>query len=75
MQAYGNLSGNSGVKAYEIREGAIAVEFVNGQAYLYDDAHTGPARIRKMQRMARAGRGLSSYISREVRDNYAARLH
>ena len=75
MRAYGNLSGTSGVKAYEIREGAIEVEFVNGQVYLYDDTHTGPARIRKMQRMARAGRGLSTYVSREVRAAYARRLH
>lgn len=74
MQIYGNLSGNSGVKAYAIREGAIEVEFANGQAYLYDDAHTGPVRIRRMRRLARAGRGLSTYISREVRDAYARRL-
>ena len=75
MRLYGNSSGNSGVKAYAIRQGAIEVEFVNGQAYLYDDAHTGPARIRRMQRLARAGRGLSTYISREVRQAYARRLH
>jgi hypothetical protein len=75
MQVYGNLSGNSGVKAYAIHDGAIEVEFVNGQAYLYDNAHTGPARVRKMQRLARAGRGLSTYISREVREAYARRLH
>ena len=73
MQLYGNLSGDSGVKAYGIREGEIEVEFVNGQVYLYDDAHTGPARIRKMQRLARAGRGLSTYISQMVRDGYAER--
>ncbi|HET6912218.1 MAG TPA: hypothetical protein VFH71_02615 [Rhodanobacteraceae bacterium] len=75
MQVYRNLSGNSGVRAYEIREGAIEVEFVNGQAYLYDDAHTGAVRIRNMQALARAGRGLSTYISREVREAYAKRLH
>jgi hypothetical protein len=74
MEAYGNLGGNSGVKAYEIRDGEIEVEFVNGRAYLYNDAHTGPARIRTMQRLARAGRGLSTCISREIRDAYARRL-
>jgi len=75
MRAYGNLSGNSGVKAYQIRDGEIEVEFVNGQAYRYDDASTGSGRVRKMQRLARAGRGLSTYISREVRGDYAKRLH
>jgi len=75
MRAYGNLSGNSGVKAYQIRDGEIEVEFVNGQAYRYDDASTGAGRIRKMQRLARDGRGLSTYISREIRRDYAERLH
>ncbi|MGN6728837.1 MAG: hypothetical protein ACTHJG_03260 [Rhodanobacteraceae bacterium] len=75
MRAYGNLSGNSGVKAYQIRDGEIEVEFVNGQAYRYDAASTGARRIRKMQRLARDGRGLSTYISREIRRDYAERLH
>jgi hypothetical protein len=51
------------------------VEPAGGQGCLYDDAHAGHERIRRMRRMARTGRGLSTYISREIRGDYAERLH
>lgn len=74
MERYKNLSGDSGVAAYEIRGGGIEVEFVNGSAYLYTDASAGAERIAKMRRLARLGRGLSTYISQVVRDGYAEQL-
>lgn len=74
MERYKNLSGDSGVAAYENRPGAIVVEFVNGSVYLYTDASASAARIAKMQSLARAGHGLSTYISHMVRSNYAQQL-
>ncbi|HET7556540.1 MAG TPA: hypothetical protein VFK08_00545 [Rhodanobacteraceae bacterium] len=74
MQVHANLSGNPG-EAFELRQRAIAVEPAGGQGCLYDDAHAGHERIRRMRRMARTGRGLSTYISREIRGDYAERLH
>ncbi len=73
MKRYDNLSGDSGVMAYEIRRGAIMVEFVNGSAYLYTDASAGAAPIIEMQRLAEAGRGLSTYIS-QGQPGYEERL-
>lgn len=74
MEPYGNLSGNSGVVAYEIGRGSIAVEFREGRVYLYTDASAGAGNIAEMQRLARAGRGLSSFIARVVREAYAQKL-
>lgn len=74
MERYGNLSGDSGVVAYEIGEDAIAVEFREGHVYLYTTASAGAANVAEMQRLARAGRGLSSYIARVVRNGYARKL-
>ena len=73
MQRYANLSRSSGVKAYELRDGAIEVEFANGSRYLYTQASAGAARIARMQRLAKAGRGLSTYISQVVRNGFAER--
>ncbi|MGH8164443.1 MAG: hypothetical protein ACREP1_08935 [Rhodanobacteraceae bacterium] len=73
MKRYDNLSGDSGVAAYEIRRGAIVVEFVDGAAYLYTDASARAGRIAEMQRLAEAGRGLSTFISR-AQPEYAKRL-
>ena len=74
MERYRNLSGESGVIAYELRPGAIVVEFVNRSIYLYTDASAGAGHIAEMKRRARAGRGLSTYISQVVHDDYARQL-
>lgn len=74
MPRYANLSGDSGVRMYEVGDGFIKVGFVNGTEYLYTDASAGRANIERMIALARAGRGLSTFISRVVKDAYAERL-
>ncbi|HZY19083.1 MAG TPA: hypothetical protein VFE82_11420 [Ramlibacter sp.] len=64
MTPYRNLSGHSGVVAYEVRPGAIAVRFRGGHTYLYTQASAGEEAVAQMQRLARAGRGLSTFIAR-----------
>lgn len=71
MERYGNLSGPSGVMSYEIGRGSIAVEFTDGWIYLYTVQVTGADDVAEMRRLARAGSGLSTYISRFVRERYA----
>lgn len=75
MQRYANRSGESGVVAYEIGAGSITVEFVGGDRYLYTDESAGVAKIAKMRELALAGRGLSTFISRQVRTAYACKLN
>jgi len=75
MQRYQNHSGESGVVAYEIDAGSIKVEFKNGDRYLYTEDSAGGANIARMQALARAGRGLSSFISQHVHDRYARKLN
>jgi len=74
MQPYQNLGGNSGVRAYEIGEGSIRVEFVHGRSYLYTNASTGAAHIAEMQRLARSGEGLATYINKHTHDTYEREL-
>jgi hypothetical protein len=73
MQTYGNVAGNSGIAAYEIRRDGILVRFVNGGIYLYDDRAPGREHVEEMKKLARNGRGLSTYISRFASD-YAEKL-
>lgn len=70
MERYRNLSGRSGVAAYELGPGRIEVAFVDGARYLYTERSAGARHIARMQRLAVAGRGLSGYISRHVRERY-----
>jgi hypothetical protein len=74
MTAYKNLEGNSGVTAYEIGEDSIKIRFTNGPVYLYTNSVTGVNNIKQMKKLARAGRGLSTFISTTVKDKYAAKL-
>lgn len=73
MVPYKNLSGESGVIAYAIGKGFIDVRFVDGGVYRYTRASVGAADLATMQELARQGRGLSSFISRQVRDRYESR--
>jgi hypothetical protein len=74
MEHYKNIGGDSGVAGYEIGQGSITVQFKDGAAYLYTNQSAGSANISEMQRLAIAGQGLNSFISRAVRKNYAQKL-
>ncbi len=74
MRRYANLGGDSGVVAYAITSAQITVRFRGGDTYVYDAKVPGAAAVAEMQRLAVAGRGLSSYISQHVGQRYARKL-
>ena len=74
MTSYANSNGKSGVSAFEIREDAIVVEFRHGGKYLYDHDIPGEAEVEKMKRLAVIGSGLMTFINKNVRKRFAARL-
>lgn len=71
MKEYKNLSGESGISAYEIGEDYIRVEFRDKDVYLYTNESTGAEDIAAMKRLAESGRGLNTYISQNVRQRFA----
>lgn len=74
MATYRNLSGNSGVRAYEAGSDYIKVQFQDGAVYLYNNNVTGAGNVEHMKRLAAAGSGLNSFISTHVRKAYARKL-
>jgi hypothetical protein len=74
MERYQNLSGNSGVLAYEIGGDFIKVQFKDGSIYLYNYASTGQQDVETMKSLATNGSGLNSFISRYVRKAFAAKM-
>lgn len=74
MDRYKKLSGDSGVLAYELSPGAIVVQFNNGWKYEYTDQSAGASAIATMHRLARLGKGLSGFISVNVRDAYTRKF-
>ena len=74
MERYKNLSRESGVVAYEIGRGSITVKFINGEKYLYTDKSAGAQNIALMQKLAKDGTGLSTFISQHVHGRYAKKF-
>lgn len=70
METYQNLSGNSGVKAYETGTGYIKVLFAEGTVYVYSYRNPGKAHVDHMQMLAVKGKGLSTYIAQQVKGQY-----
>jgi len=72
MKRYANLSGTSGVEAYQITAVSIFIRFHDrSEPYEYSSiGRAGPEKVARMKALAEAGRGLSTYISRYARDDY-----
>jgi hypothetical protein len=71
MRRYLNLSGNSGVTHYGIGDDRVLVRFRGrAQPYPYTYASAGKEHVDRMKVLAVAGRGLGTYISRNVHDLY-----
>ncbi len=71
MERYKNLGGDSNVHSFELATDSITVRFNDGNVYLYTNQSAGAANIAQMRQLGRAGRGLNSFINREVRKLYA----
>ncbi len=69
---YLDVSRHSGVVAYALLPDAIAVEFVQGGVYVYSHDCPGRLHVSRMKVLAGKGQGLSSYISRHIRNRFAA---
>ncbi len=71
METYKNLGGTSGVAGYEIGADRIAVAFKgNSRVYVYSYGRAGKDNVEKMKVLARSGRGLNSFIMRNVKELY-----
>ena len=70
MTPYKNLSEESGVKAYEILDEGIRVQFISDDTYYYSHEIPGKNHVDEMKRLAEKGQGLATYISKNVRKNF-----
>lgn len=72
---YKSLKPGSGIVNYEILDDAIILEFVGGKhLYTYDLTKPGPIHLKAMLHLATQGKGLATYVSQHVQDNYAEKI-
>ncbi len=74
MTKYENNGGDSGIRSYEIQSDGIVIEFTTGAIYLYTNASAGALNIAEMKKLAILGSGLNSFIMKNVRTKYHAKL-
>jgi hypothetical protein len=64
MTRYQNFNGNSGVLSYALAADSIRIKFIDGKTYIYSYATAGKENVEEMKRLAKAGRGLATFISK-----------
>ncbi len=62
------------MEAFAILPEGLLVRFRSGEGYLYDRDQPGARHLARMTRLARQGRGLSTYISQNVQNRYRLKL-
>ena len=60
--------------AYQIVVDGIIIEWKNGGKYLYNSIAPGKDKVDEMIKLAKAGKGLSTYISKVVKKNFYSKL-
>jgi hypothetical protein len=73
MERYLNRNGDSGVTDYELGADFIRVRFLGRVTYRYGPIRPGPHHVDRMKALAVAGRGLGTYISQHVREQYESK--
>lgn len=73
MKTYKNLSGKSGVLAYEVGKTYIRIKFSgDSMVYTYDYKRPGKQLVEEMKELALKGRGLSDFIIDYVGANFSS---
>jgi len=70
MTRYSNYGGDSGVSYYEYGADYINVKFSTGKIYTYSYSSANIHHIEKMKTLADQGRGLNSYIMKNVKNDF-----
>ncbi|MCP4457241.1 MAG: hypothetical protein GY816_04325 [Cytophagales bacterium] len=74
MEVYKNLSGDSGIRAFKLNPSSCVIYFEDGSAFVYDEICPETKNLAAMKILASKGRGLNTFISRFVKENYSLRL-
>ncbi len=74
MKTYKNLSGNSGVVAYEVDKTSIKIKF-EGESGIYIFNYKRPGRdlVERMKELALKGKGLNTFITEHVGTNFESK--
>lgn len=73
MERYRNRHGGAEILGYEVGEDTLSVLHRNGWIYEYTLQSAGAEVLKTLNRLARAGSGLSRYITQHAHSSHARR--
>lgn len=73
MQPYSGQIRRGGVVAFEIGPDWIDVQFGSGWIYHFSYERPGQLRVERMKELALSGKGLSTFISKHVKNRFQSR--
>lgn len=73
MRQYGWHAKTHGVVAFESSPDSIDVEFTSGWIYHFSYDRPGALRVERMKHLAESGHGLSTFISKHVKNRFESR--
>ena len=75
MQRYTGHTRRGGVVGYDIGPDSIDIEFTSGWIYRFSYQKPGATRVERLKELAQAGRGLSTFINKHVKNRFEKRRH
>lgn len=75
FKKYQDLSGGAGIIAFKISGKSITLRFRDGGEYEYDYTIPGKKHVEQMKILAEKGKGLTTYVNQNIRDNYKKKLN
>ena len=74
MTSYKNLNGDSGILEYKIGTNYILILFKKTGTYKYDYINVGKVHVEAMQKLAKQGPGLNTYINDYLEDKKVSQI-
>ena len=74
FKKYKNLSGKSTVARYELAKDSITIIFADRSTYRYSNQSADPGNISQMKTLAVAGKGLGTFIDKNVKDRFSRKI-
>lgn len=71
---YKNLGGKSKVVRYEIVKDGMTIYFTDCSVYRYTNQSADPGNIKKMKELAVAGKGLGTFIEKNLADRFLRKV-
>jgi hypothetical protein len=69
-----HLKKYKGITSYKILEKGIILEFQYKDLYLYNYEKPGKKHVEQMKILAESGKGLTTYVNQNVRENYKEKI-